>query len=190
MKKIMSLLLAVMMVLALSVTAFAAVDETFDQVPNSSAQGSIKADYAGKEQTKTINKYMVTINWNQTGTLLYKDDALVYTWNTTDLKYDVDGQAGWTVTNAQVAITVTNKSDLPVKATCGNPTFNTGLDIKGEYADGTNVLNLPSAATNGLTGVGEPQTLSATYKINSVDGAIDEAGTIGTITVSLDTVTP
>ena len=186
MKKLLSLVLAAMMVLALSVTAFA-VDETFDTVPNSSAKGSINADYVEKETTKTINKYMVTINWKQTGTLRYKDDALVYTWNTTDLKYDVDGKAGWTVTDAQVAITVTNKSDLPVKATCGAPTFNTGLDVKGEYAGGTNVLDLPSAATNGLTGTGAPQTLSATYKINSVTGAISATGEIGKITVSLTT---
>lgn len=189
MKKLLSLVLAAMMVLALSVTAFA-VDETIENVPGSSAKGSINAEYVEKETTKTINKYMVTINWKQTGTLRYKDDALVYTWNTTDLKYDVDGKAGWTVTNAQVAITVTNKSDLPVKATCGAPTFNTGLAVEGEYDGGTSVLNLPSAATNGLTGTGAPQTLSATYKINSVDGAIDKAGTIGSITVSLDKVTP
>ena len=186
MKKIMSLLLAVMMVLALSVTAFAA-DETFDSVPNSSTKGSINADYVEKETTKTINKYMVTINWKQTGTLRYKDDALVYTWNTTALKYDVDGKAGWTVTDAQVAIEVINKSDLPVKATCEAPVFNTGLTVEGEYADGVSVLNLPSAATNGLTGAGAAQTLSATYKINSVDGSINAEGEIGKITVSLTT---
>lgn len=184
MKKLLSLALAAMMVLALSVTAFAA-DETFDSVPNSSAKGSINADYVGKETTQTINKYMVTINWKQTGTLRYKDDALVYTWNTTDLKYDVDGKAGWTVTEAKVAIEVINKSDLPVKATCEAPVFNTGLTVEGEYADGVSVLNLPSAATNGLTGTGAPQTLSATYKINSVAGAISAAGEIGKITVTL-----
>lgn len=186
MKKFLSLVLAAMMVLALSVTAFAA-DETFDSVPNSSAKGSINADYVGKETTQTINKYMVTINWNQTGTLRYKDDALVYTWNTTDLKYDVDGKAGWTVTEAKVAIEVINKSDLPVKATCEAPVFNTGLTVEGEYDGGNNVLNLPSAAINGLTGTGAPQTLSATYKINSVAGAISAAGEIGKITVTLAT---
>lgn len=187
MKKFLSLVLAAMMVLALSVTAFAA-DETFDSVPNSSTKGSINADYVEKETTKTINKYMVTINWKQTGTLRYKDDALVYTWNTTDLKYDVDGKAGWTVTDATVAIEVINKSDLPVKATCENPVFNTGLTVEGGYDGGTNVLNLPSAATNGLTGTGAPQTLSATYKINSVAGAISAAGEIGKITVALAVV--
>ena len=187
MKKFLSLVLAAMMVLALSVTAFAA-DETFDSVPNSSAKGSINADYVGKETTQTINKYMVTINWKQTGTLRYKDDALVYTWNTTDLKYDVDGKAGWTVTDAKVAIEVINKSDLPVQATCENPVFNTGLTVEGGYDGGTNVLTLPSAATNGLTGTGEPQRLSATYKINNVTGAISAEGEIGKITVALAVV--
>lgn len=186
MKKLLSLVLAAMMVLALSVTAFA-VDETIENVPGSSAKGSINAEYVEKETTKTINKYMVTINWKQTGTLRYKDDALVYTWNTTDLKYDVDGKAGWTVTEAKVAIEVTNKSDLAVKATCEAPVFNTGLTVDGEYADGVSVLNLPSAATNGLTGTGAAQTLSATYKINSVDGAINAEGEIGKITVTLAT---
>lgn len=187
MKKFLSLVLAAMMVLALSVTAFAVDSETIENVPGSSSKGSINADYVGKETTQTINKYMVTINWNQTGTLRYKDDALVYTWNTNDLKYDVDGKAGWTVTNAKVAIEVINKSDLPVKATCEAPVFNTGLTVEGEYADGVSVLNLPSAATNGHTGPGAAQTLSATYKINSVAGAISAAGEIGKITVSLTT---
>ena len=61
MKKLLGLVLAAMMVLALSVTAFAA-DETFDSVPNSSTKGSIHAEYIGKAETQTINKYMVTIN--------------------------------------------------------------------------------------------------------------------------------
>ena len=187
MKKFLSLVLAAMMVLALSVTAFAA-DETFDSVPNSSTMGSIHAEYIGQEQTKIINKYMVTINWTQTGTLRYKDDALVYTWNTNDLKYDVDGKAGWTVTDAQVAIEVINKSDLPVKATCGDPVFNTGLTVKGEYADGVSELNLPSAAPEDLTGTGVPQTASTTYNINNVTGKINAAGEIGKITVALAAV--
>lgn len=188
MKKIMSLLLAVMMVLALSVTAFAAVDETFNDVPATSTKGSINATYVDGQKTVINNRYMVTINWEQTGTLQYADDALVYTWNTNTLEYDKTGEAGWTVDKAKVSIKVTNKSDLAVKATCAAPKFNDGLTVTGAYS-GDSVLSLDSAS-KGYEVKGEAKEATATYEISKVEGKISGAGTIGTITVSLDKVTP
>lgn len=188
MKKLLSLVLAAMMVLALSVTAFAANSETIENVPGSSTQGSINATYAEGATTVVVNKYMVTIDWDQTGTLLYTDDALVYTWNPGTLEYSKTGEAGWTVSAAKVNIKVTNKSDLAVTATCAAPQFNDGLTVTGAY-NGDSVLNLGSAS-KGYDVRGEATDATAVYEISKVEGKISEAGQIGTITVSLDKTTP
>lgn len=191
MKKVISLILALTMVMALSVTAFAD-EQTPTLTQPSNATGNIVANFVDPEDT-IVHKYDITIDWNSTGTLKYSNSKDTYTWNSTDLVYDVttDTVAGWTITDAKIQVTVTNRSDLPIVASCAAPIAKaeSGVtSITGHYGDGidtTATLNIASAA-NGLTEAGAEQSGSATYTITGVDGAIAaDATTIGTITVTI-----
>ena len=195
MKKIISLLLAVVMVMGLSVTAFAApTSHDKDTVPTEET-ASITAGYeAGSVSKPPV--YRVNVAWEQVGTIKYTGAKEVYDWNTGTLVYeknDKSTDAKWDVSvDAAVNITVTNYSNMAVTATCGAPVAINGVtQIEGSYAgnQSTSVLNLGSADNGrGTSGAGQPVALTANYAITNVVGSITEDNTtIGTITVSLAT---
>lgn len=190
MKKIISLLLALVMVMGLSVTAFA--DDT---IPADSST-TITAKY-DKPQAQYNHVYKVTVAWKQEGTLQYNDVTNVYSWNTDTLVYDkkddVQPTEKWTIMNAKVNITLTNFSDQKVSATFADPEVVVGCgvnSITGSYNVTDAKLTLASAATKGYstTEAGKEQTGHAVYTITTVDGAITKNGNIGTITVTLNPI--
>lgn len=191
MKKLISAVLTLTLVLTLSMGVFAA-EQTPDLTQPGNATGNITANFEDPEDT-IVHKYDITIAWEQSGTLIYKNSQDTYTWNSDNLKYDVttDVEAGWTITDAKVSITVTNKSDLPIVANCAAPVAqanSTVTAIAGHYGDGTDTtasLNIESAA-NGLEGTGVEKTANAVYTITGVTGTIAaDATTIGSITVTI-----
>lgn len=195
MKKIISLLLALVMVMGLSVTAFAApTSHDKDTVPTEET-ASITAGYeAGSVSKPPV--YRVNVAWEQVGTIKYTGAKEVYDWNTGDLVYtknDKSTDAKWDVSSdAAVNITVTNYSNMAVTATCGTPAVLNGVTrIEGSYAgnQNTSVLNLGTADNGqGENGAGKPVALTAEYAITDVVGSITATNTtIGTITVSLTT---
>lgn len=192
MKKIISLLLALVMVMGLSVTVFAA-DSVDSSVPANS-NATITADYeTGTEVYKST--YKVTVSWEREGTLRYTDAAKVYEWDTGKLEYvEKTGETTdtvWTVESAAVKITVTNYSDKGITATCNAPVKAGSITtLEGSYANNatTATLNL-DGAYNPTTGAGAATKDSATYSITDVKGTITATDkTIGTITVALKTV--
>lgn len=198
MKKIISLLLALVMVMGLSVTVFAASTSNDKTSVPANETASITAGYeAGSVSRPPV--YKVNVAWEQVGTIKYTGAKEVYDWNTGDLVYtknnDKSTTAKWDVSSdAAVNITVTNYSNMAVTATCGTPAvLNDVTKIEGSYAgnQSTSVLNL-GTADNGLggNGAGKPVTGETTFSINNVQGKINAAGQIGTITVSLDKTTP
>ena len=190
MKKIISLLLALVMVMGLSVTAFA--DEYGEPSDTTKEDATITASYTGGS-VKHNDKYRINVKWTPSGTIKYSDAVTVYNWSTTDLKYVEDESsttAGWVCDQAAIKIDVTNYSSQGVKVSCAAPTTtgNGVTAINGTYTDGqtSTVLNLGTANnTLGENGAGKPVTATTTFSINSVVGKITEAGTIGTITISV-----
>jgi hypothetical protein len=194
MKKALSFLLTLMLILTLAVPALAEDDPATSGSStvtdfSSSGEASIVAIYE-KTEDVVVNKYSVTVAWSQTGTLKYNTGEVTYSWDSDKLEYDMTAKDGvWTCEDAKIAVTVTNKSDKAITATCADPAVNGDVGvtaIKGSYDNGT--LSLSSAA-KGLTEKGEAVSATATYTISGVEGAIKESGNIGTITVSFAAAT-
>ena len=195
MKKIISLLLALVMVMGLSVTAFAG--EHVEPSATTKEDATITASYTGGSVTHN-DKYKINVKWTPSGTIKYSDAVTTYNWNTTSLTYDKDPSsttAGWKCDQAAIKIDVTNYSSQGVKVSCAAPTItdNGVTAINGTYTDGqaSTVLNLGTADNKrGTDGAGKPVTDTTTFSINSVEGKITAPGTIGTITISIEKATP
>lgn len=195
MKKIIGLLLALVMVMGLSVMAFA--NEYGEPSATTKEDATITAEYK-VGSVKHNDKYRINVKWTSSGTIKYSDAVTVYNWSTTDLKYVEDESsttAGWVCEQATIKIDVTNYSSQGVKVSCAAPTVtgNGVTAIHGTYTDGntSTVLNLGTANNRqGENGAGKPVTDSTTFSINSVEGKITAAGIIGTITISIAKATP
>lgn len=209
MKKIMSLVLALALVLSMGVTVFAAENSGSTTVtdPADTAHNSesidVTAGYTAPSYTVASTVYHVVVAWEKSGTIKYVGDNFTYTWNpeTGDNgEYTKNGTAAhWEVSSdAKVAITVTNKSNAAITATCGAPAVAIGTvtGIAGHYGTDESAteakLDLGSAApatvgpdTTEDQLKGTEQKASATYTITGVDGTITGAGTIATISVTI-----
>ena len=196
MKKIMSLVLALALVLSMGVTVFAEESATVETVPGSK-DVNVTAGYTAPTYKSAGTVYHVVIGWEQTGTITYTGDQYTYTWKPNDGdygKYEQSGEAAhWTVTDAKVAITVTNKSNAAITATCAAPAAGAGITtFTGHYGDGTDqeaVLECGSAAPATITPnnlEGKEVSKTATYTITNVDGKISsDNAVIATINVSI-----
>lgn len=200
MKKIMSLVLALALVLSMGVTVFAAensgsttVTDPIDAAGNSK-DINVTAGYTEPKYTVDGTVYHVVVAWSQTGTITYTGDRYTYTWKPGEGdygRYDQTGEAAhWTVTDAKVAITVTNKSNAAITATCATPKGESGITVTGNYdtvSNGKLVLESAAPAESELPTKleGTKQEATATYTITGVDGIITGAGKIATISVTI-----
>ena len=201
MKKIMSLVLALALVLSMGVTVFAEENSGSTTVtdPTDPANNSKNIDVTAGYTAPTYSAatvYHVVIGWQQTGTITYKDASYTYTWNAEQTKYETPTEAktaAWTVSGAAVEITVTNKSNAAITATCAAPAAGAGITtFTGHYGDGTAqkaVLECDSAAPATITPndlEGKAVSKTATYTITNVDGKIGSDNVvIATIKVSI-----
>lgn len=191
MKKVLSFVLALVMVLALSVTAFAAngiPNSGVGKFPGSTDNIDITANFTDNKDVVN-HKYHVTVNWQPTVTISYSNGYTTYTWDPAHTKYETkETDAAWSINEgANIKITVENRSDGAIKAECGKPVAVAGVNanIQGKYDTESNgTLNIGSAAGENYT-AGKMQSASATYSITGVTGSIDKDGTIATITVKV-----
>ena len=192
MKKLLSLALALVLVLGLSVTAFASSNHN---TVGTSDYVNVTANYT-KPTDKVPKVYYFTVSWQQEGTITYTDNVDTYTWNPTGMEYNktTDNSADWSCLAAKVVITVENKSNGGITATCGDPAKASGItNITGSYEGDKSVLTIGSAAPDDYksTATGTAQSDSATYNITDVEGAISaNNATIATITVTVAATTP
>lgn len=189
MKKVLSLIAALSLTLSMSATVFAD-EETgpaIEDLPKSQ-DISITAQYEkGADKIPTV--YHVTVSWEQTGTLVYKEKSDTYTWNPGSLDYThtVDDGGDWFLgegDNApKVNITVTNRSNAAVKASIDQVKAQETLTVTG---NGSEPVTVASAAKVDLNATGSEQKGNLTYTITSVEGAIDQNTTIATLTVKIE----
>lgn len=195
----MSLVLALALVLSMGVTVFAAESDPVETVPGSK-DVNVTADYVKPTYSSAGTVYHVVIGWQQTGTITYTDAKNVYNWTVSDgdngqyVKDETKStEANWTVSDAAVEITVTNKSNAAITATCAAPALGAGITtFTGHYGDSTDqeaVLECDSAAPATITPnnlEGKEVSKTATYTITNVDGKIgSDNAVIATINVSI-----
>lgn len=197
----MSLVLALALVLSMGVTVFAdensgstTVTDPADPT-NNSKDINVTAGYTKPSHTVGGIVYHVVVAWSQTGAITYTGDQYTYTWKPGEGdygRYDQTGEAAhWTVTDAKVAITVTNKSNAAITATCTTPRGESGITVTGNYDDVSNgklVLDSAAPAESDLPTrlEGTKQEATATYTITDVKGSINgDKATIATISVKI-----
>lgn len=190
MKKLLSMILALAMVLALSTTVFAANLETGEI--NGERDAEVKANYqaAGEPSFSDEKVYYVKVAWEQSGTLKYSEGSTTYKWNAKQNKYEKDDATstmpGWNIESAKVTVTVTNQSNATVTA-AASVTNKDGFTVTGSFDNESVTLSsaAPEApsATN-LSGTEQKKTM--VYTITAVTGTISSSDTaIATLTITL-----
>ena len=201
MKKIMSLVLALALVLSMGVTVFA--DETTDPTTATVGNGSetlpadnetkveVKAQYKAGENKNAGTRYYVTLSWTVTSTLSYTDKSTTYTWDTANMKYvpTTNDDAKWLDGGiATVELTVENRSNAAITAACSDVKYGTGITkLTADYTFKTFdvATGAPEEFTD-TTPVTDVPNNSTTLTIKEVEGAIsDDANTVASFTVTI-----
>lgn len=176
MKKLLSLILAVLMIATLSVTAFA---EDVDSKDISGGQtGDVIVnitDSEGNEYKPTII-YNVVIKWDA---LTFDVAATTAVWNTSTLMYDLTGA---TVSTATKSITVTNNSNAAVGIVASFPASAKTATLYGVTATLAGSDRTLESAVNRTAADTMTYTVSAAGTPTAVP---DMTYTINTITVTV-----
>ena len=198
MKKVTSLLLALVMALALAVPAFA--EDTVTVNPADAQVRNVEASYEGAKNTAGETNYYFTVQWKQTATTLkYEGVKTTYTWDGNKMQYEPkttnDATKGWKG-NATFEVEVVNQSDASVKMTA---TADTKFGLVANPSGETTKVLTTAAVKDGnaipmtdTTTTGTAQKNSVTYTFDTTnateptgDGLSDGKITVATITVTV-----
>ena len=207
MKKVLSFVLALVMVLALSVTAFAE-DYTYTDVTTpKKSDVEVTAGYTDGVDTKGATVYKFNVSWKRTTDLKYVGEQAEYVWDasdSTDLHYRKDvknDDAGWHGSYV-LDVTVTNYSNAALKLTT-KATTDQELDITNTGDKEQTVANAAVDKENGnavidwknTTTKGSEQTATVSYKFAPKTGAKAPSNAsgdsiiVGNVSITVDKVT-
>lgn len=176
MKKIFAILLAALMLMSLSVTAFAA--ELPDNTTDDNKSKDVTANYV--EATSTGAVYLVDIAW---GSMEFTYHAASEgTWNPETHTYDGAAVASWTYDAGANEVKVTNHSNVAVVVDIANSNVTDGITLTWDDAS----LEL-ATADNGENGAaGTPTTATAKLTVSGDLAETTDKVTIGTVTLTLN----
>ena len=177
MKKFFAILLAVMMIAAMSVTAFAA--ELPENATDDTKSKDVTANYVAGTSADAV--YLVEIVW---GSMEFTYTAASEgTWKPESHTYDGATAASWTCDDGANKIEVTNHSNAAVVVNITNSNVTEGITLTWDDAS----LEL-ATADNGVDGAaGTPTTATATLMVSGTLAETTQKVTIGTVTLTLNT---
>lgn len=193
MKKILSMILALAMVLSLSVTAFAAETIT----TNGNTSQDVTASYTAGE-TKVVHIYKAVIEWKSTEAT-YKGQSVKYTWNPDNQAYTAETTAAEDK-NATVTVTVKNYSDQAIWATAqyadkadDNITSNvatTSTEMTAQQISSIVTVEDENYNNPIVSETVPSATANLTIEVTAGKENISTDTVIGTVTVTLSTTEP
>ena len=181
MKKITSLLLALVMALALAVPAFA--EGTVITPNEGDGSKKVEAKYTAPETVDGGKVYYFTVTWTENAKmdLAYAGENATYKWNGSTMYYEktVNNKdtVGWTG-SAGYKVTITNQSNDGISAvTSADPKFNLAKAV-----DGTESVTLESAAKDitSITDISTKGTATSNAVTYTFSKAADNASTAPT----------
>ena len=181
-KSIFAFVLALVLAMSLSVTAFAAAGN--DTIKLGDKSFDVEGSYSGDTAVTAV--YSVDVKWGEM-VCTYKTSG-DKTWNPEDHTYSVDERDGWEYKGNDVV--VTNHSNVPVNVAFSFAKNNAA--DRGTYQGKMSVENKQLAAgleNHPETAATVTSLLTFTGKLNVVETTQDKLGTI-TVTVSAVTVEP
>lgn len=188
MKKFIAMFLAMVMIMAMSVTAFAAENETLTESPATGKDaGSYDIGVTGKYEADYINAdpvISVDIEW-ESMEFTYAADGYQGVWNPGSHEYEnsiAEGESGWR-DNEGRNIKLTNHSNVGVEATFEfTKDSSISEDIGGEFTGLTeSKLNLTAGEENKYD---EADSKSVSFKITGTpDNTLN--GVLGTISITI-----
>lgn len=176
MKKILSLILALAMVMSLSVTAFAAENEDNGNDLNGGADINVTAKHVAGGSTGTT--YSVDITWTDM-TFTYTDTT-TKEWQPSDHSYKEVAGGSWDKTTATV--TVTNHSNASVQATVAYTDGKADDGVNASFDKTTATLD---AGVENQYDAADKEVFTLTISGTPTFAASETAQTIGSIKVTL-----
>lgn len=176
MKKILSLILALAMVMSLSVTAFAAEGSDGGNKPGEDTNIDVSAKHVAGGSTGTV--YSVDIKWTDM-TFTYTDET-TKTWKPEDHSYETNPGGSWDKTTATV--TVTNHSNAGVTATVAYTDGNANDGVNASFDKTTATLD---AGVENQYDAADKEVFTLTIEGTPTFAASETAQKIGSIKVTL-----
>lgn len=183
MKKLVSLLLAIVMMMSLAVSA-SAVSFTGDGSKN------VGAEFVEGQISDTGTIYSVKLEWTSLNNLVYTEGNVTYRWDATNHKYVVDSTTDSVWSGGNFEVKITNNSNAAITATADyNDTTTDSLTTAMTWTNQTATLKSAADGITNYVGTGAATTATLSGAVKVTEGTISEdTANVGTISITIEQV--